>query len=140
MNRNRFFKTLTFVALGLIPLLFLLSYIPDLQAHQIFIWINWAFFLLFTIGVYFLAEKAANDPNLNTFSRVIMGVIFVKMILILIVVLIYKKTMNPEGAWFLLPFFIIYLVFTIFEVYFMNKLGRIKPPKSGSSEVQSSGQ
>jgi hypothetical protein len=51
-------------------------------------------------------------------------------------IVIYKKVANPESLWFLIPFFLIYLVFTIFEVYFMNILGRVKPNKIKERAVQ----
>lgn len=128
MNKAQFFKSLLLLASGLWILLFALSYFPVFQEHQIFIWSSWGMFFLFTIGVYFFAEKAAYSPNLHTFSAVSLGVIFIKMVFILILVIIYKEAVNPSDIWFLIPFFIIYLCFTIFEVYFMSKLGRIKPP------------
>ncbi|MFT5168760.1 MAG: hypothetical protein ACI8P3_004005 [Saprospiraceae bacterium] len=138
MNKLDFFKNLIGLSTGLMLVIFLLPYIPLFKGHQLFFWMNLGFFLLFTIGVYYLAEKAAYSTNLHTFSSVILGVIFMKMVFIIIIVLIYKKTMNPGSPWFLVPFFLIYVVFTIFEIYFMTKLARIKPPKSEKSEVQSS--
>ena len=135
MNKPDFFKTLASISTGLALVLFLMSFISLFKGHQIFSWISLGFFLFFTIGVYFLAERAAHSPNLNNFSSVIFGVIFMKMAFIVIMVLIYKKIMDPVSPWFLVPFFLIYVVFTIFEVYFMTKLARINPAKPEKSEV-----
>ena len=138
MSKKRFFKNLMGLSASLALILLLLPFIPFFEGHEIFSWLSLGFFILFTIGVYYIAEKAAQSPNLNTFSSVILGVIFLKMVFIIFIVLIYKKAMDPGSPWFLVPFFLIYIVFTIFEVYFMNKLARIKPSKPEKSEVQSS--
>ena len=134
MTKKLFFKYLAVLTFILALAIVLLSFIPFFQGHLAFSWSSWGFFTLFTIGVYFLANQAAQSPNLNTYSSVILGVIFIKMVFIIFIVLIYKKLMDPGSPWFLVPFFIIYLSFTIFEIYFMSKLGRLKPEKS---EVQS---
>lgn len=139
MSKSQFFKSLITITFSLAIIIFLLAIIPLFQGHQIFSWVCLGFFLFFTIGVYFLANKAAHSPNLNDLTSVIVGVIFLKMVFIIIIVLIYKKTMNPDSPWFLVPFFLIYLVFTIFEVYFMTKLAKTKPAKAEKSEIQSSG-
>lgn len=135
MSPIPFYKYLLSLSLGLALLVFLSSFTTTFEEHQIFSWASLVFFISFTIGVYLLAERAAQSPNLSTFSSVILGVIFVKMLFIILIVLIYKKAVNPSSAWFLLPFFVIYLGFTIFEVYFMGKLGQVKPNKNN---VQSS--
>ncbi len=138
MSKKLFYKNFLFLSVGLALLLMVQFFIPVLKEHLIFSWTSWVFFVFFTYGVYVMAERAAKSPNLNTFTSIILGVIFIKMLFIMVIVLIYKNTVNPTNAWFLLPFLIIYLAFTIFEVYFMNKLGRIKPPlKTKESEVQS---
>lgn len=122
--------------MGLGLILFLQGFFPPLQPHIGFIWACWGFFVLFTIGVYFLADNAAKSTNIHTFSSVVLGVIFIKMVFILMMIVVYKKIANPESLWFVIPFFLIYLVFTIFEVYFMNILGKVKPNKSKTSAVQ----
>jgi hypothetical protein len=33
----------------------------------------------------------------------------------------YYKIKNPESGHFVLPFLVIYVVFTVFETYFLNK-------------------
>ncbi len=137
MSKPAFFKNLIILSLGLGLIVLLQSFIPILEKHLLLSVSSLIFFIFFTIGVYFLAEKAAQSPNLNTFSSVVLGVIFIKMVFILFIIMIYKKQVNPDEAWFLIPFFLIYLAFTIFEVYFMSKLGRIKPEKSKKREVQS---
>ncbi len=139
MSKNKFYKSLIGLSASMALALFLLSFIPIFREHQVFSWLNLLFFILFTLSVYIIAEKASQSPNLSTFSSVILGVIFIKMIFIIIIVLIYREMTNPgSGGGFLGPFFLIYVVFTIFEVYFMMKLARVKPPKRENSEIQSS--
>lgn len=140
MTKQSFFKGLAGVSVGLGLLLLLQNFFPPIKEHQVFNWISWFFFIVFTLLVYIMADRAAKSPNLNVFSSVILGVIFIKMVFILFAVVIYKKVAAPESLWFLIPFFIIYLTFTIFEVYFISILGKTKPIKSNNSEVQSTDQ
>lgn len=137
MTKSVFFKNLILISLGLGLMVTAQAFIPLLAEHLMLSISSLIFFIGFTVGVYFLAERAAHSSNLHTFSSVILGVIFIKMVFILFIIVLYKKEVNPENSWFLIPFFLIYLAFTIFEVYFMSKLGRIKPQKSKEREVQS---
>jgi len=137
MDRSVFFKNLIGLGLAMAAFIFASSFIPVLKAHQLFSWATLLFFNFFTLIVFIWAERTAHSSNQHAFSAVILGVIFMKMVFIVLFVLVYSKAAKPENTWFLLPFFIIYLGFTIFEVYFMSKLGRVKPKKN---EVQSSGQ
>lgn len=76
--------------------------------------------------MFLLAIKAAVSKDKNAFTSLIIGFTFAKLLLTVALVLVYKKIANPEGALFLVPFFLIYIVFTIFETVFMTKLGKIK--------------
>ena len=126
MNQRSFFFQLGSLSVGVAAILFLLHLIPLFQTDQTLSWASWLFFILFTIIVYFVAFRAALSENLHTFSSVIVGVVIGKMILSVLVVLVYVKLSQPESRFFLIPFFVVYFAFTIFEVYFMSKLGKMK--------------
>jgi hypothetical protein len=48
------------------------------------------------------------------------------MLVAVICMVIYRKVFSAQGKDFLLPFFIVYFAFTIFETYFMIKLAKEK--------------
>ena len=126
MAKRSFYKQLLGLSVGIAALLFSLNFIPLFQADISVSWISWFFFISFTIGVFYFAEKAALSANPHTFTSVIMGVVIGKMFFSIIIILLYVKLANPTSRYFLLPFFAIYFSFTIFELHFMTKLGKIK--------------
>lgn len=93
--------------------------------------IGWslALFIPLSIGMFFLGQRAANSENKLLFHNLIIVSIFAKMFLSVFVLLIYKKVFHPETKNFTLPFFLVYFSFTVFETYFMVKLGKIKSEK-----------
>ncbi len=66
--------------------------------------------------------KAANSTNKNIFIQTVMVNIFVKMVSILMIVVIYYKIYNPKDKVIIIPFLIIYLLYSVFETYFSYKL------------------
>ncbi len=126
MTKRSFFNQLGGLSVGIALLLIILNFIPQIQADISVSWISWLFFIVFTIAVFYVAQKAALSANPHTFTTVIMGVVIGKMFFSVLIILLYVKLMNPETRYFLLPFFAIYFSFTIFELYFMTKLGKMK--------------
>lgn len=127
MTKRSFFNRLAGLSVGVAALLIFLNFIPLFQVDIIVSWISWLFFIIFTIAVFYTAQKAALGTNPHTFTTVIMGVVIGKMFFSILIILLYVKLMNPESRYFLLPFFAIYFSFTTFELHFMTKLGKMKP-------------
>jgi len=126
MTKRSFYNQLTGLSLGVATLLIFLSFVPLFQVDISVSWVSLLFFILFTIAVFYVSEGAALSANPHTFTTVIMGVVIGKMFSSILIILLYIKLMNPESRYFLIPFFIIYFSFTIFELHFMTKLGKIK--------------
>jgi hypothetical protein len=51
----------------------------------------------------------------------------VKMVFSIVLLLVYKEVKQPLDGKFILPFLTIYLIFTIFETWFMVRLADEKP-------------
>lgn len=66
--------------------------------------------------------KAANSTNKNIFIQTVMVNIFVKMVSILMIVVIYFKIYNPKDKVIIIPFLVIYLLYSVFETFFSYKL------------------
>jgi hypothetical protein len=47
-----------------------------------------------------------------------------KMFLCILLVAIYSKVQQPTNNYFLIPFFSIYIIYTIFEVHLMTIIGK----------------
>lgn len=59
---------------------------------------------------------------------VILGATFGKIFFSLFLVIIYNHIAQPSSKVFIIPFFIVYLIFTIFETYLMMQLGQNSKP------------
>ena len=121
-----FFKQLGLLA-GLVAfVLFLLDFIPYLQEYRNLSFSVWLVFVLLSLAMYFASYKAAQNDNPNHFHLVVIGIIFSKMVFALLFIVIFVKMVHPATFGFLIPFFFVYLSFSIFEYYFMINLGKIE--------------
>jgi hypothetical protein len=82
--------------------------------------ISLAAFVFFTIGIYFLGRKASNKNAGNLFLYIIIINVFVKLLGSFAIVYLYVELKAPDSRLFIIPFLLIYFVFTIFETYFLS--------------------
>ena len=75
--------------------------------------------------MYQAGYRAAMSDNKNDFTNAVLGFTVGKMFLAILVILGYSLLAQPPDKLFIIPFFAIYLIYTIFETYFMMKLGRM---------------
>jgi len=122
-------KPIQFVTrLGLITfmssvLIYALNFQPKILEAQYLSWTTVLIFIVFSVLIYFMANYSAKQKNKNLFSSVVLIALLFKMILCILVVGIYVKVYQPTSNFFLIPFFAIYILYTIFEVYFMTRSG-----------------
>lgn len=82
------------------------------------------FFGLLTGGILWAAYKAVDQSNVNLFTALIMGSVMGKLILSLIFLFIYTRTLLPDGRSFLVLFFTLYLGYTVYEVNTLVRLAK----------------
>jgi len=102
---------------------------PVLQKYATLSWIGLAFFTALTLATFYLGKMTAQSPNLMAFTNMSIGLIFGKMILSMLIVFAYAQETKPQDKIFLVPFFSIYLIFTICETWILLKLSSPKPSK-----------
>ncbi len=124
MKKQKFFILLSVVSIAVAILLLLMSRYAVFADYIDLSWGSLVFFVVFTILMFFLSEKAALSDNKNTFSNVVIGFIAGKLFVTVMIVFLYNQIVKPEGMWFIVPFFIVYTSFSVFETYFMMKLGK----------------
>lgn len=91
-------------------------------------WISLAFFVALSITMFYLGKMTAgSDKSRMAFSNTVLGLVIGKMILSMLIVFSYAQEVKPESKLFLIPFFAIYFIYTIFETWFLMKLSYIKP-------------
>lgn len=124
MDRRTFFLLLLVTAAIGASLVLALHLVPLFREHELLSWIGFGFFFLISVLMYLVGSNSARSNNKNQFTTVVMGFTFLKLMLSVLIVLAYDKIALPSGKLFILPFFGEYLIFTIFETYFMMRLGK----------------
>lgn len=126
MNNRRFFSQLVMLILLTGFVLILLHVLQPFAPYKLLSLVSLGFFAMLAAIVYFAAVQATLSTDKNAFTRLIMLFTFVKMVLTAALLIGYHHFFQPKDNMFLIPFFLIYIVFTIFETLFMSKLGKVK--------------
>lgn len=127
MNPKSFFfgLTVTFL-LQLVVNLLLLKWFKPLQGHTGFIFASMGGMLVFCITLYGAARMIVRSTLTRLFIQLIMVAVFVKILFCLALVVIYKQVFLPADHSFVWSFLFIYITSTIYEVIFLEKVGRQK--------------
>jgi len=123
-----FYTKLGLITVGTMLLLLAVHFfVAPLQEAQGLSWLSIGFFFSLTVLMYELGRRLAVNPNKNAFTSMVMVFVFVKMLLSIFIIVVYAKVAAPSSKLFVVPFFVVYLIYTIFETYFLMVLGRSKP-------------
>lgn len=126
MTTKKFTAQLISLVSLLLLSLFILHSFPLIQPYWDLSLLSIGFYTILSILMFLLGKKTANNENINDFSQVVFGSIIGKMFLTVFLVVAYFEIKQPINSHFLLPFFLIYLAFTVFETAFMMKLSKTK--------------
>jgi hypothetical protein len=83
-----------------------------------------AVFTAFSFLVYMLSFKLQRLENKMPFMNLIIVNMMMKFVIAGALVFWYYFTYNPESGTFVIPFLVVYVCFTIFETYFLDKIAR----------------
>lgn len=81
-------------------------------------------FILIGVGLYYAGKSAAGSSSKLAFNNLIAASVFGKMLLALAVLFIYQQAAQPTDSWFVGIFLLVYVIYTVFEVWFMTKLSK----------------
>ncbi|MEO1258119.1 MAG: hypothetical protein AAFZ15_04955 [Bacteroidota bacterium] len=126
MNRRKFSFQLLLLTVVLTGVVMSFQLIPALSPFIGFYLISIGFFCLLSLVMFFTSAKAAISKDKNAFTRLIMVFTMAKLFLTVIIVVVYQQIEKPDNVLFILPFFAIYIAYTIFETIFMTKLGKVE--------------
>ncbi|MBK8653988.1 MAG: hypothetical protein IPN20_08840 [Haliscomenobacter sp.] len=124
MDSRTFFSQLAW-AMGLATAGILALYAtPALHAGIPLAWIALCFFIGFSLVLYVAAKRTAKSPKKTHFINLVLGMTILKMLFSFVLIAAYSHWAHPASNLFALPFFGIYLIFTIFETAFMIRVGK----------------
>jgi hypothetical protein len=126
MKEKHFYTQLSGVtALSIVGLLLCYFFTPA-RPYILLGIIGLLFFIGLSILIYLLANRIAKSKNLNAFTHLIMYNLMAKLFLSFIIVIVYYYIVKPDERLFILPYILVYLIFTIFEAVFLSRQARKK--------------
>ena len=129
MNPKLFLAGLGITVLVQAGLCYLLAIsIQPISNHLGFVLSTIFAMVLFSLMMYVAARVAADSKLTRLYIQLVMIAVFMKMLVCLALVIGYKKGFEPADNTFVWPFLIIYVTSTIYEVIFLEKVGRQKKP------------
>ena len=127
----RFWFLLVLIVVGVMFSLFLWDYfLPESSGLSAFTLVCVATFVLINIIAYFAGKRAVLSSSKFRFIQLMMILIMLKMLICVVLVVAHVRINNPSSKLFVLPFLTIYLIFTLFEIYVLEKTARHKPSTS----------
>jgi hypothetical protein len=125
VTAKAFYLQLALVSLIAAATAFGINTFPQFADVQPIAWISLGIFVLLSVVMYYAGRKAAFSDNKHDFTNVSLGVTIGKIFIAILFILGYNQLMQPDSRFFIIPFFLMYLIYTIFETYIMMKLGRL---------------
>ncbi|MEQ1747086.1 MAG: hypothetical protein ABMA02_16775 [Saprospiraceae bacterium] len=125
MSNKTFFTYLVATSAGAgLALAALLALFPSAQAHAGFAVGTVVLFAIICAGLFFAGKNAAGSSSKLAFNNLVSISVFAKMLVALAGLFAYQQTTHPENTWFVGIFLLIYVIYTVFEVWFMTKLAK----------------
>lgn len=134
MNRRDFFVQLAILTAVVALFVVAFQYSYALPRETFFAWMSLGFFIVFSISFYLIGYQSVLSKNKSQFISLVIGMTLVKTIACVGIAIAYRQKINEPSHLFVAMFLGIYIVYTIFETYFMMKLAHVKShanPKAG---------
>jgi hypothetical protein len=94
------------------------------NAYHMFFGISLVLWVLLGLAILYAGLWIAGDSNPNTFSQLVLVSVFLKLLLGIGMVVVYKMQWDPPDNYFVIPFLQVYLIFAVYETYALMKIGR----------------
>jgi hypothetical protein len=114
------------ITFGVAFLLVLISYFIKVLAPYIGLSIaGFVFFNLLTLVIYIFAKRSLKSSNKYLFNNLVILNVMVKMFVSVGIIISFQRISQPSDNWYVVPFLVLYLIYTIFETYMLTKLAKI---------------
>lgn len=126
MSERQFFWQLGLLSTGVCCIIGLLNFIPFFSTYQQLSWLSILLFVMISMTMYYLGRWAIEHSNKHLFTSLLYGFMGGKMLLSVILIYVYNLMAQPETKLFILPFFLVYVFYTVFESYFLIKINNMQ--------------
>jgi len=96
------------------------------EKSKFFLSILSVFFMFFGIVVYEISSRASQSKNLYLFSQIFLISVLLKITLFVFIVILAIRKLGYDKKEIIIPALFIYLIFTIYETYFLMKISHQK--------------
>lgn len=124
MTVTKFYTQLSILSIAVAMGLALLHRSEWMAPYQVLSWLSWGFFIVFSIAVFYACTKSANSKNKQLFGQLFLLSIVFKLFFCGLLLIGFILLAKPDTMYFGYPFLFIYLVYTVYEVYFVTKLAK----------------
>lgn len=111
---------MSYLIVGMALLIYLSGFFVFAPELYQFSWICFGFFTLITYVILFITHLMTTRKEANA-TRILLGLLSARFLLAGAFIAVYILVFWNGGNEILIPFGIIYLFFTIVEIYFLNK-------------------
>lgn len=127
MEPKEFYRNLSLASLVAIAALGGLHFFSAFQKHWAVSALSLALFIGLSVALFYAGRAAAQSSNRLAFNNLITASVLGKIVASLVALFAYFKTQKPDDRLFVVPFLIVYVIFTAFETDFLLKLAKLKP-------------
>jgi hypothetical protein len=127
MNNKQFIVSLLIITFAVVLIVYLMGYIALLADYLGLGIMSIVLFSCICVVMYVFASRSAKKNQSVAFINIFMLSTLLKMLFSILLIAIYYKTQFPSSKFFIVPFFVVYAIYTIFEVWFMSKLTKTSP-------------
>jgi len=124
MNLSKFLVVLLVGCLISIAMFYALDLAIPLKQYSGFFYTTLLFFILYTGTVYLVGHVSVGSKIKNLFVYLVLYNVLIKLLFAFLIVFIYVKQFGPQNKAFLIPFLLVYLIFTACETYILDKQAR----------------
>ncbi len=126
MNHTPFIKGLLITSVIALVISYALSLLPQEAPFQKIIFESILFFAVFTVFQYLIGLSVTDHPNKGLYIGMVQLLSGIKIAITIAFIVIFMKFEQPESSWFVLPFLLNYVIFTVFETATLMRVGNKK--------------
>lgn len=126
MSKSKFFQLLFMTIAIVVAIMYFMSINEKINEYIDIAYYAVPAFTFLSVSIFLLTEYLESQPNKGMLLNLVIINVMFKFLIAFGVVLIYYKLKEPKDGIFVLPFIIIYVIFTIFETYYMSLQAKSK--------------
>ena len=81
-------------------------------------------YTLLSVVIYQWGKMTAAAANKQLFTQASLLIVIIKMTLSVAIVVVYQRVADPQSRYYVLPFLLIYLIYTVYETWLLMRLGK----------------